>query len=90
MATVNVRIPSPREPVVDENGIMTREWWIFFENLWTRTGAATTDKVEAGATAATTAAAAAATAQAAADDAQALADEVEERFDFGFGFDLEP
>ena len=88
MASVNVRIPAPREPVVNNDGTMNPQWYIFLESLWTRTGAATTDKVESGATAAVTAQAAADAAQTAADAAQAAANLVEDRIDFGF--DLEP
>ena len=88
MADVNVRIPAPREPVLNDDGTMNRQWWVFLEDLHNRTGGPVVDKVEAGATAAETAQTAADNANAAAAAAQVAANELQERLTFDFNFDL--
>lgn len=95
MADVKVRIPGPREPLVNPDGTVSQQWRIFFEDLHSRTGGPVTDKVEEGAAAAETAQtaadsanAAAANAQAAANAASTAADSITDRFDFGLELDV--
>ncbi len=81
-------MPGARTPFVDNRGRVNPIWYRFLVDLYERTGGGATDKVETGATAATTAQAAADAAQASADAVETTAEELTRRFDFDFDFDL--